>query len=99
MIHDQESYLAITIDHLIPKKDKDEKHKKITEKYIYDLKNKVLCCRNCNAIKGDFIVQGTDLENFPENRESYISEVRKHVSIKRSETLGEFIEATKMSAE
>ena len=99
MIHDQEAYLAITIDHLIPKKDKDEAHKQITGTYINNLENKVLSCRNCNALKGDFIVDGFDLESFPPEREVYISEVRKQVSIKRSEALGEFIEATKMRAE
>lgn len=99
MIHDQEAYLAITIDHLIPKKDKDENHKQTTETYINELKNKVLSCRNCNALKGDFIVEGTDLQDFPDNRESYISEVRKYISIKRSDALGEFIEATMMRAE
>jgi len=99
MIHDQEAYLAITIDHLIPRKDKDENHKQKTQRYTNDLENKVLSCRNCNALKGDFIVEGTDLESFPSNREAYISAVRKQISVKRSEALGEFIEATKMRAE
>jgi 5-methylcytosine-specific restriction endonuclease McrA len=92
MIHDQESYLSITIDHLIPKTKANQAYKDLIE-------NKVLSCRNCNALKGDYLVSDTVSDNFPEDREEYVSSVRKYVAQRRAEFLGEYLEATKLKVE
>ena len=93
LLQDQESYLSLTIDHLIPKKENDASHVQTTVHYIHNLENKVLSCRNCNALKGDYIPEGADLSEFPEHREAYLNAIRKKIAAKRAHALQEFLEA------